>query len=64
MGVWDMYFVLELRRKRKTFYIKFNSIIFLQFFFSHSFKWIIIMDICIQFIIVAFYDELIANKVL
>ena len=34
------------------------------FFFSHYFSSIIIMNMCVQFIITAFYDELISNKVL
>ena len=41
--------------------------IFFLFFFnfiSHHLNWIIIMDMCVQFIIVASYDEFITYKVL
>ena len=49
-------FCFRIKEKEKdTFYINFYSIKFLQrFFFSHSFNWIIIIDMCVQFIIVAF----------
>ena len=62
------YFRIKEKDKNKdTFYIDFYSIIFIQsclFIISHYFNWIIIMDMCVQFIIVIFYDELITNKVL
>ena len=58
-------FCFRIKEKEKdTFNIKFDSIMFVQFFFSHSFNLILIMNICVQFIIVAFYDEFITNKVL
>ena len=62
-------FRFKIKGKEKdTFYIDFYFIMFLQsccyFFFFSFFNWIIIMDICVQFIIVAFYNELITNKVL
>ena len=34
------------------------------FIIAHFFNKIIIIDICVQFIIITFYDELITNKVL
>ena len=62
-----MYFVLELRRKRKTNQLLFYNIppkLLFLFFISHHLNRIIIIDMCMQFIIVAFYNELITNKVL
>ena len=57
-----------MEKEKDKFYISFYFIIFLQSFFfnfiSHHFNWIIIMDMFVQFTIVAFYDELITNKVL
>ena len=62
-----MNFILELRRKKKThsistFILQYSSKVF--FFFFHYLKWIIIMDIYVQSIIVTFYNELIIIKVL
>ena len=63
-------FCFRIQEKEKDiFYINFYSIIFLQscfFFFLiyHYFNWILIIDMCVQFVIVVFYDELITNKVL
>ena len=52
-------FCFRIKEKEKhTFYIKFYFIIFLQSFFifpSHYFNKIIIIDMCVQFIIVTFY---------
>ena len=66
-GCLKCVFCFRIKEKEKDiFYINFYSIIFLQsfFFFFPYFNWIIIIDMCVQFIIVAFYDELITNKVL
>ena len=43
------------------YYFKF---FFYLFFIAHYLNRIVIMDMCLQFIIVASYDELIINKVL
>ena len=54
-------FFFRIKEKEKdTFYINIYSIIFLYFIFFL----ILIMDLCVQFIIFAFYDELISNKTL
>ena len=55
-GCLGYVFCFRIKEKEKdTFYINFYSIKFLQrFFFSHPFNWIIIIDMCVQFIIVAF----------
>ena len=47
-------------------FINFYYTILLQvvFIIAHYLNNIIIIDICVQFIIVTFYDELITNKVL
>ena len=64
-------FCFRIKDKEKdTFYINFYSIIFLQsccfcfVFFFHYFNWIIIIDMCMQFIIFAFNDQFITNKFL
>ena len=53
-------------KERETFCNNFYSTILLQscFFSPHSLNWIIIMVMCVPFIIVAFFNELITNKVL
>ena len=58
-------FRIKEKKKKDTFYIKFYSTMFLQSFSFLFFNiWIIIMKMCVQFIIVSFYDEFITNKVL
>ena len=67
-GYFRCEFYFRIKEKEKdTFYFNFYSIIFSKvvfYFVSHYFNQIIIMDICVQFIIVSFYDKLITNKVL
>ena len=70
-GCLGYVFYFKIKEKEKDiFYINFYSIIFLQsfiylfIFISHYFNWIIILDMCVQFIIVTFYNEHISNKVL
>ena len=58
-------FCFSIKEKKKnTFNINFCSTIFLQscFFAIHYLNWIIIINMCIQFIISFCYDELIINK--
>ena len=72
VGFWDMYFILELKRKRNTQYqLLFYNIppkFFFFFFFFFSLlqlnNYNIYIYIYIKFIIIAFYDDLISNKVL
>ena len=65
LGCVFCFTIKEKEKEKDTFYIKFYSKIALQSFsFSHYFSWIIIIDMCVQFIVVTFYDELITNKVL
>ena len=66
-GCLGCVFCFRIKEKEgDTFYINFYSTIFLQscFFISHYLNWIIIMDMCVKFIIVSSYDELITNKIL
>ena len=58
------FFFLELRRKTKTnsistFILQYSSKVFFFFYLNQK----IIMDMCMQFIIVAFYDKFITNEV-
>ena len=45
-----------------TFIIQYYSKV--VFIIAHYLNWIIVIDMCVQFIIVASYDEPITNKVL
>ena len=60
-------FCFWIKEKEKDkFYIDFYCTIFLQscFFIAHYLNWIIIMNMCMKFIIIASYNELITNKVI